>query len=800
VSQRDFYAFHLQSRANNQSPLLRGGLLLQEFCVDAYCQIEQSRINWINRNQGILRAESYRGIVDALANGADLDKIGKRVILPSTFIGGPRNMNQLYHDAMAIVRSRGKPDLFITVTCNPVWPEILEAIDADQKAEDRPDIVARVFKLKLDAIMNDIVHEKVFGETAGQVYTIEFQKRGLPHAHILIILHSNYRPHNTDDIDAIVSAEIPNPLWFPNLHSTVVAFMLHGPCGDANPRCACMKNGRCSRRYPKPFCDDTIMGDDSYPQYRRRNDDIHYDKNGFRFTNQYVIPYNPYLSAKYNCHINVEIASSIMAVKYLYKYIHKGHDRTAIQIERDGTENNNNSQQNEINHNDEPQSYIDARYVGPVEACWRIYKFPLHYNYPSVTRLSVHDINGQFVQFDPENPSFNDVLCARPTTLTAFFELCRSQPDLTVNLLYPDCPSKFKWNKKSRCWKLRAQGTENTNIGRIYFLYPSAGDTYYLRLLLYHVTSPTCFRDLKVFNGIEYPSYHAACGARGLIESDNEWDLCMQEAAAIQTGSQLRQLFVAILLHNTPMDPRVLYDTHIENMSDDYRRRLSGLIGRDATTEEIYDYALQDIEARLNRANCLLEDFNLPKPHIDFSSRILPRIIQEELDYDRDVLQEKWLNGYDAANPDQRAILDAIQETLASGESCMLFIDGPGGTGKTFLENLILAQVRARGLIALAVASSGIASILLDGGRTSHSRFRIPLTVDLTTVCDIPAQSHLAELIRRTSVIIWDEAPAQNRLCFEAVDRTFKDIRKCDLWFGGIIMIFAGTFPIAKFY
>jgi hypothetical protein len=72
-------------------------------------------------------------------------------------------------------------------------------------------------------------------------------------------------------------------------------------------------------------------------------------------------------------------------------------------------------------------------------------------------------------------------------------------------------------------------------------------------------------------------------------------------------------------------------------------------------------------------------------------------------------------------------------------------------------------------------------------------RFRIPLVIEPTTICNIPAQSHLADLIRRTSLIIWDEAPAQNRLCFEAVDRTFKDLRKCDLWFGGITMIFAGT-------
>ena len=101
-------------------------------------------MNWIKQNQSVLRAENYQSILDALADGIDLEEVGKKVVLPSTFIGGPRNMNQLYHDAMAIVRCRGDPDLFITVTCNPLWPEIQAAIEPGQTAEGRPDIVTYV--------------------------------------------------------------------------------------------------------------------------------------------------------------------------------------------------------------------------------------------------------------------------------------------------------------------------------------------------------------------------------------------------------------------------------------------------------------------------------------------------------------------------------------------------------------------------------------------------------------------------------------------------------------------------------
>ena len=102
--------------------------------------------------------------------------------------------------------------------------------------------------------------------------------------------------------------------------------------------------------------------------------------------------------------------------------------------------------------------------------------------------------------------------------------------------------------------------------------------------------------------------------------------------------------------------------------------------------------------------------------------------------------------------------------------------------------------VRAQGQVALAVASSGIASILLEGGRTSHSRFKIPIDVHSESICSISAQSDLAKLLQMGQLIVWDEAPAQHRYCFEAVDSTLKDLRKCSAWFGGVTMIFAGWY------
>ena len=113
---------------------------------------------------------------------------GRKVVLPSSYTRTPRQMFELYKDAMSIVRKYGKPDLFITFTCNLQWEENTSALLLDQKASDRPDLIVRVFRLKLRESLRDLINCHVLGRPLGYVYTIEFQKRSLPHAHITYTL------------------------------------------------------------------------------------------------------------------------------------------------------------------------------------------------------------------------------------------------------------------------------------------------------------------------------------------------------------------------------------------------------------------------------------------------------------------------------------------------------------------------------------------------------------------------------------------------------------------------------------
>ena len=154
------------------------------------------------------------------------------IILPSTFIGSPRYMEQLYQDAMAVVRKKGKPDLFITMTYNPNWKEIQANLLQGQKASDRPDLCSKVFNIKKKILIDLIVKNKIFGITIVHLYVIEFQKRGLPHVHLLVFLHQLHKLRTVEGVNRIISAEIPNPDENPILHEIVMRNMIHGPCGD----------------------------------------------------------------------------------------------------------------------------------------------------------------------------------------------------------------------------------------------------------------------------------------------------------------------------------------------------------------------------------------------------------------------------------------------------------------------------------------------------------------------------------------------------------------------------------------
>ncbi|XP_044575115.1 uncharacterized protein LOC123258925 [Cotesia glomerata] len=531
------------------------------------------------------------------------------------------------------------------------------------------------------------------------MYSVEWQKRGLPHAHILIRLVDKIR---ADDIDSLISAEIPDPSTDQLLFDIVTTNMIHGLCGNLNPSSPCMVDGKCTKRFSKDFTNDMVTHVNGYPIYRRRSTENGgqsfvktINKADIDIDNRWVVPYSSLLSKTFDAHINVELCSSVKSIMYICKYLHKGSDMAVFRVE------NTNVHSPPVNENDEITIYQIGRYISSNEAVWRIFGFPIHERDPAVIHLAVHLENGQRVYFTNDT-ALDRAINPPKTTLTEFFELC-NRADAFVNPRQTEC--------------------------------------FYLRLLLVNVTGPLSFQDIRKVDGQQYPTNKDACLALGLLEEDNHWDSMLAEAALNCTGKQIRLLFAIVLTTCFPARAQMLWDNHKDSMTDDilYRHRT-----------RCNDLAISFSDAMYNKALIAIKDLciaiaNLPISHFGMSSPnrsasdLLNTDMNRELQYDTVEMASIVSRNVPLLNDEQKIIYDRIMLAVSAGQGGFFFLDAPGGTGKTFLISVLLAEIRSKNGIALTVASSGIAATLLDGGRTAHSAFKLPLNIQNNpdAVCNI---------------------------------------------------------------
>ncbi|KAK9733325.1 hypothetical protein RND81_04G060000 [Saponaria officinalis] len=329
----------------------------------------------------------YQGILDTLENGEKCTaNIGRRVILPPTFLGRPRDMKKRYLNAMSLVQKYGKPDLFIIMTCNS-------------------------------------------------------------------------------------SAEIPLEAEV-QLRKSMLRHMMHGPCGLLNPKCLCMKHpsnvGRC--KYGK-----------------------------HRLNNGWVIPYNPYLLSLFDCHLNIEVCSIINAVKYLYKYVSKGHDKIAFNVLKNGVSTTV----------DEIEQYQSGRWVSPCEAAWRIFGFDLFEMHPPVMPLPIHLPNMQSIRVRPHE-KLDRIVSSQQRTRTPLTEFFRTnEVNGEGQTLYGDFTELYRWNTS-----LKTRG-------------------------------PQSFEHLMT---------EAALKLR-LLEEDDAVEMCLKEASEVQMPFAVRRLFATVLVFFQPSNP-----------------------------------------------------------------------------------------------------------------------------------------------------------------------------------------------------------------------------------------------------
>ena len=548
--------------------------------------------------------------------------------------------------------------------------------------------------------------------------------------------------------------------------------------------------------------------------------------------NSWVVPYSPYLLLKYQCHLNVEVCVSVESVKYLYKYVYKGPDRSMVALNEKGAGTN------------EIALYQDARSLGAVEGCWRTFKFDMYSKDPPVVRLPVHLANLQPCRY-PAGAERTTVERGAPgTELTAWLEYlsANTTDSRSIDVIYPDFPKSHKYTKKTKQWTLRKQSTGSEIVGRVYTIHPNQGEVFFLRTLLHHVKgSELALADaepdaraadaytldaFKYSGGAKHTSYQEACEARGLLSDDKEWREVLAAAQHASYPVQIRELYLYILRFNEPRNQAKLFEEFWRSMAEDFEKNLRGKFEVDEREPMLRPMVLRELEQRLDSYGETLEQHKLSftSEERELAARGVeavawarePKVILDEMlcEDERHKMQTEFEARYATLQDSQRLVVDAVSNALDNGVGprC-IFIDAPGGTGKTYCENAMLMRERAKakGKVAIAVASSGIASILLLLGRTFHSRFKASLKPEKGQTLNITAQTDLAKLVRRAELIIWDEAPMMHRYQLEALDLTLRDLMREELGyetinemprFGGKVVVVAGDFrqtlPVLK--
>jgi len=497
-------------------------------------------------------------------------------------------------------------------------------------------------------LMHLITQKGIFGPTVTHITAIEFQKRGLPHAHILIFFQNEYKLSTVTAVDDIIWARWPDPNSQRHLFELKKKYMLHGPCGKYNRKVTCMEGGKCRFGFPKSFQMHTTLSDDGYPLYFRLNDSRSYEVHGFHFDNRWILSFNPFSLEFMDCHVNCKCAFSFWTTKYLNKYLKKGGDTGTLAM---------TDTENEI------KRYIEGCYFSAVESAWRIFAFETHRQYPTVMRLPVHLPGQETIIFQTEETPDDISQCGSniETALTAFFAINRDEGPLGVEarqLTYQEFPQHFTLKSYGSRKKWQQQQSHFA-LGRMVYISPTAGERLYLQMLLTVIRGPKSFADLLHIDGQDTPSstFHDACIRHGLLEDDGEWMMCFDEAHDIHTGHSLRNLFTTILLFCEINHPHQLWNTFKHSICDDipYHLRTFSIT---SFSESNYNYGLYLLNQILEEAGKTLCDFpSMPHFIYNWDTTAQNCLIVEQLDWDKELERASANTQIAALNAQQKKCL-----------------------------------------------------------------------------------------------------------------------------------------------
>jgi hypothetical protein len=696
-------------------------------------------------------------MINGIINQADHpDSPGYRVeskanFLSDSFHGSRRHLRKLAVNALVIITARDTPHLFITFTCNQEWPEITSRLLERTVAFDNPALVAEVFHFKLQSLIHNLRSGKYFRDNATdshsrhrvayQMYVVEYQHRGLPHAHIVCRLtNMPERPDKEGMLDWIkrhIRAVMPRegenedcPAYskytLEERRRMVDLKMKHTCYGnvDDSLHATCLnKDGMCKKGFDGMVLNENQPSFDAkgFPTYgRKENEDLH------------IVSYEMNMLMDANCHCNVEWCGSNYTCVYLYKYIFKGSKKERFRLKN----------ADDILDDDEKNLYLRARMICSMDAAWRVMGYHTYpSSNPTVTLVKVQT-PAEVVTFtnnpNPEKypPKLTDlyVYFNRPANIilddppaadgadgadVAAVMIALEQDHNGKNMddlkytefydLYTYGKKLPKWHSKrpemqgKKWWSITfPNGIQSfvfkrqdpyMSIVRMQMLYSNIGEKFWVRCLLLN-------RSCRSFEGLRTNLQGEVCGLfqecakqMGFATEDQEALQCFTDSMVFATPRELRGLFIAMTVQGFPTLQIYHNEVHRTAMMLDFNIKY--------TPEQVSNGTLpgndllSDFADRLLDLGKTLEMYGFPLP----TEGVLSELEQEKARYDmptQSILLTE-LNSSAPNNPEQQVIFDRIVEAVTHKESTFIYVQGPAGSGKTTLAKKIMAYVRSQG-------------------------------------------------------------------------------------------------------
>jgi len=646
------------------------------------------------------------------------------------------------------------------------------------------DIVDEVFHGRLQALLNNLRRGKYFGgkKTTYLMHVIEYQNRGLPHAHIVFRLEGGPDHRDREACKQWIEEHICTTAYTPGPNASDEDKRYYEyvkPGGSMQHRCfrgcnGCLNEfGVCKRKYTdRKTTNDTSWDEKGYPIYKRPET-----------KDRRIVPHNREILLDWDGHANLEFAATTFCIFYLYKYLFKGNRKLKIEI-------------NGINSDDEIQIFLKGRLLTSMDAMWRTFGY---HTYPS-SDPGVRVIKAklpQAVLAIAQEKKLCDlfVYFKRPRILwnlnfTDFFNGYDYKYNLTANRFNPNDPAsptfyEIPESPQNKRFFIYPRLKPQKCLTRLSWVPPEIGELFYLRQMLSKFSYQS-FEDILTVGNHICLTFQEAAKERGLVNDINDVVNTFREASTYYPPPGLRGLFVTLSIFGFP--------THSLYASPETRYMMLADLFRSNTPQghaEANEKLLEDLHDRFGREGKTLLDYGLPEP------RVKKSVLEKEVEMmGTNEQNQAWLTQLHEECPltsEMQNAYDSITHAIQHNEPGMYLIRGVGGSGKTQFAKKIFAFARSVGKIVKGCAATALAAQNFHemDFETAHSLFNCPVIDDDESYdhinqvhCDTTKYPQKTELVNAASVILWDEIFSQDKLVFNAAQISYDWSTKVLVAFG----------------